>query len=94
MSEVDIYKEISKKTPKEQFNWFWRNSKRESILNQFYYEHNDLITANKLIDKVNNDLITLIQTIMEQPSQNEEQDNWLLGRLEAIQKQLGEYNDE
>ena len=31
---------------------------------------------------------------MEQPSQNEEQDNWLLDRLEAIQKQLGEYNDE
>lgn len=52
MSEVDIYKEISKKTPKEQFNWFWRNSTKESILNQFYYEHNDLITANKLITQI------------------------------------------
>ena len=36
------------------------------------------------IDKVEDELITLIQIIGEQPSQNVEEDNWLLGRLESI----------
>ena len=27
---------------KEQFNWVWKDSSRESILNQFYYEHIEL----------------------------------------------------
>ena len=27
---------------KEDFNKVWKDSSRESILNQFYYEHNDL----------------------------------------------------
>ena len=36
---------------KEKFYWVWRNSKRENILNQFYYEHYDLLEALKRIDK-------------------------------------------
>ena len=24
---------------KEQFNWIWKDTSREGILNQFYYEH-------------------------------------------------------
>lgn len=37
---------------KEQFYWVWKDSTREGILNQFYYEHNDLVKANKIITKI------------------------------------------
>lgn len=46
------------------------------------------------IDKANNELITLIQIIMEQPSKNVEEDNYLLSRLESISNILvGGNND-
>ena len=38
----------------------------------------------EVIEKANNGLITLIQIIMEQPSKNVEEDNYLLSRLESI----------
>ena len=37
---------------KEQFNEVWKDSSRESILNQFYYEHNELINLQRRFDKV------------------------------------------
>lgn len=39
---------------KEQFNWVWSESSRERILNQFYYEHEDLVKANTLINETIN----------------------------------------
>lgn len=46
------------------------------------------------IDKANNELITLIQIIMQQPSKNVEEDNYLLSRLESISNILvGEDNE-
>ena len=36
---------------KEDFNKVWRDSSRDSILNQFYYEHYDLLKCKKAIDK-------------------------------------------
>lgn len=45
------------------------------------------------IDKANNELITLIQIINEQPSNNKEEDNYLLGRLESISNILGGNNE-
>ena len=48
----------------------------------------DLLDENyklkEVINKANNELITLIQTIMKQPSKNVEEDNYLLNRLEII----------
>lgn len=34
---------------KEQFNEVWKDSSRESILNQFYYEH---IELRKMLEKI------------------------------------------
>lgn len=36
---------------KKDFNWVWKDSSRESILNQFYYEHNELINLQRRFDK-------------------------------------------
>lgn len=48
----------------------------------------------EVIEKANNELITLIQIIMEQPSKNVEEDNYLLSRLESISNILvGGNND-
>ena len=37
---------------KEEFNKVWKDSTRESILNQFYYEHEDLQKYIKVLDKI------------------------------------------
>lgn len=37
---------------KEDFNKVWKDSTRKAILNQFYFEHNDLMEALKTIDNV------------------------------------------
>lgn len=48
----------------------------------------------EVIEKANNELITLIQIIMEQPGKNVEEDNYLLNRLESISNILvGGNND-
>ena len=46
------------------------------------------------IDKANNELIILIQIIMQQPSKNVEEDNYLLSRLESISNILVGGNNE
>lgn len=48
----------------------------------------------EVIEKANNELITLIQIIMEQPSKNIEEDNYLLSRLESISNILVGGNNE
>lgn len=48
----------------------------------------------EVIEKANNELITLIQIIMEQPSKNVEEDNYLLSRLESISNILVGGNNE
>ena len=46
---------------KEEFNKVWKDSTRKSILNQFYYEHEDLQKYIKVIDKIK-EYITTIDT--------------------------------
>lgn len=36
---------------KEDFNKIWSNTSKEGILNQFYYEHNELKELYKKVDK-------------------------------------------
>ena len=36
---------------KKDFFWFWKDSLRESILNQFYYEHIELRKALEIIEE-------------------------------------------
>lgn len=50
--------------------------------------------CKKVIEKANDELITLIQIIMEQPSKNVEKDNYLLSRLESISNILVGGNNE
>lgn len=44
---------------KEDFNKVWKDSSRENILNQFYYEHNELFRIKKevreYIEKIPNE---------------------------------------
>ena len=35
---------------KEEFNWFWKDTTKEDVLNQFYYEH---IQLREEIEKIN-----------------------------------------
>lgn len=49
-------------------------SSREEVANKY----------KEVIEKANNELITLIQIIMKQPSKDVEEDNYLLSRLESI----------
>ena len=35
---------------KEEFNWFWKDTTKEGVLNQFYYEH---IQLREEIEKIN-----------------------------------------
>lgn len=51
------------------------------------------IDYKAIVDKANNELITVIQIILEQPSNDPIEDRWLLDRLEAISNILGG-NDE
>ena len=61
---------------KEEFNKVWKDSTKEDILNQFYYEHiairkaieyiktgktfdNEVI--RKVVDKIQNDLLNILQ---------------------------------
>lgn len=36
---------------KEDFNKVWKDSSRENILNQFYYEHNELFRIKKEVSE-------------------------------------------
>ena len=35
---------------KEEFNWFWKDTTKEDVLNQFYYEH---LQLREEIEKIN-----------------------------------------
>lgn len=35
---------------KEEFNWFWKDTTKEGVLNQFYYEH---IQLREEIERIN-----------------------------------------
>ena len=37
---------------KEDFNKVWKDSSRESILNQYYYDYQDLRKCLKILDKI------------------------------------------
>lgn len=41
---------------KEDFNKIWKDTSREGILNQFYYEHYELIKYQEVIDKAKDKL--------------------------------------
>lgn len=42
---------------RKNFNKVWKDSSRESVLNQFYYEHYELLKCKEVIDKIENLLI-------------------------------------
>ena len=102
MSEEDIIKAIDEglKTLQEEpsetqlafeqgckytFQWILRYCDNLQQERDFYKE---------VIEKANSELITLIQIIMEQPSKNVEEDNYLLSRLESISNILVGGNNE
>lgn len=66
---------------------------------KFYEQINDELEKEnqqlkERIDKANNELIILIQIIGEQPSNNVNEDNYLLSRLESISSILkGDSNE-
>ena len=64
--------------------YMWCNEKAKDKIKQL----------KEVIEKTNNELITLIQIIMEQPSKNVEEDNYLLNRLEIISNILVGGNDD
>ena len=70
----------------------------EDFINKTHSSMKSLIKENKdlkeQIDKANNELIILIQIIMQQPSKNVEEDNYLLSRLESISNILVGGNNE
>lgn len=78
-------------------NQHTRNQKRMYRIHKLEEKiHNQDLLIGSLkqrINKANNELITLIQIINEQPSNNKEEDNYLLGRLESISNILGGNNE-
>ena len=38
---------------KQDFNKVWKDTSKEGVLNQFYYEHYELIKYKEVIDKLN-----------------------------------------
>ena len=69
---------------KFQFNWVWRDSSREAILNQFYYEHEDLLKANRVITKIE-------EYIKENKLETGDLDNF---DVKVIMHFIEEYQDE
>lgn len=55
--------------------------------------NSDKLSNQQKIDKAINELTTLYQIIGEQPSENVDNDNWLLGKIESIQNILGRNNE-
>lgn len=39
---------------KEQFNWVWKDTSREGILNQFYYDHLEMEKYKNIINDLEN----------------------------------------
>lgn len=62
-------------------DWKFEAENYKKIYEHLYQENQQL---KEVIEKANNELITLIQIIMEQPSENAVDDLWLLNRLEGI----------
>lgn len=45
------------KVTKKEFNRVWKDTSKKGILNQFYYEHYDLLDLQQRIDNINKLLI-------------------------------------
>ena len=48
---------------KEQFNWVWKDTSREGILNQFYYDHLEMEKYKNIINEL--DKLISIKIIRE-----------------------------
>ena len=46
---------------KEQFNSVWKDTSKEGILNQFYYEHIDLMKYISVLDEIREYIVNDIQ---------------------------------
>ena len=46
---------------KQDFNKVWKDTSKEAVLNQFYYEHYELIKYKEVIDKLKEDLNLIIE---------------------------------
>ncbi len=54
---------------KEDFNKVWKDTSREGILNQFYYEHYELLKCQVVIDKAMKELDKIIYDLEEFPEE-------------------------
>lgn len=47
---------------KEQFNWVWKDTSREGILNQFYYDHLEMEKYKNIANELEKKLMSVCET--------------------------------
>lgn len=73
---------LNEKVSKEDFNWIWKDTPKETVLNQLYYEHYELIDAQQQIAE--------LQAEVQEANDNAA---WWHNRYIALGKQLKEIKE-
>lgn len=75
---------------------YYQDTTKEEIINDTYLDYcayrntlTQLDIANKKLDKLDNEIKSVIKIVRQQPSESVEDDAWILGRLDGFLSIIG-----